>query len=325
MNDEQNPPGATEERKPPRTPARVRRPVFLFPGRGGGLWGGALGAFTWILSDAKATISALEDFRPKVGSRVYSADGELLGEFAGDEHRQLVSLNEIPLHVQKAFLATEDHTFYEHKGVRPDAIVNAMIYTLDRPAGLRGGSTISQQVVRNIEPLAVGQERNLRRKIREAIVAFQVEKDFTKDEILELYLNQSFLGVSAHGVQAAARQYFAKDVWDLTIAEGAMLAGLMRAPNPFSRSASPKGVIQHGWRHGDIVLEPDARKGSSPSRNTRAPTPSPFDDSVVTPEERAGARRAGQAGVGAQQVPGPVFRRGNPPVHPGTARTPGNL
>lgn len=245
------------------------------------IWGCALGAFTWILSDAKATINALEDFRPKVGSKIYSADGELMGEFAGDEHRQLVSLNEIPLHVQKAFLATEDHTFYEHKGVRPDAIVNAVIYML-RTGRTRGGSTISQQVVRNVEPLAVGQERTIKRKLREAVIAFQVEKDFTKDEILELYLNQSFLGISAHGVQAAARQYFAKDCWELSVAEGAMLAGLMRAPNPLQPFRNPEGALERR----NIVLGQMLEKGFITQEEHAAAVAESLDESVVTPEER---------------------------------------
>jgi len=296
---------------PSGTPAEETRPwrrrgcgglFFCFLVVAAVLWGGALGAFTWILSDAKATISALENFRPKIGSRVYSADGELLGEFAGDEHRQLVSLNEIPLHVQKAFLATEDHTFYEHKGVRPDAIVNALIYTL-QTGRTRGGSTISQQVVRNIEPLAVGQERTVKRKIREAIIAFQVEKDFTKDEILELYLNQSFLGVSAHGVQAAARQYFAKDCWDLTLAEGAMLAGLMRAPNVLQPFRNPEGARERR----DIVLGQMLEKGFITQQEHDAAAAESLDESVVTPDERAQVAAQGRQVWAPNKFQAPYF------------------
>ncbi|HUW59720.1 MAG TPA: biosynthetic peptidoglycan transglycosylase, partial [Candidatus Bathyarchaeia archaeon] len=195
----------------------------------GAVWGACLGTFRWIVDDAKSTIETLEDFRPKIGSKVFSSDGEMLGEFS-TEQRQLVRLSEMPLHLKKAFVATEDDKFYQHKGVRPDAILNAALYIL-RTGRTRGGSTITQQVVRNIEPLAVGLERNVARKLREAVIAYQVERDFTKDEILELYLNQIFLGVSANGVQSAARQYYDKDCWDLTLAESALLAGLTRAPN----------------------------------------------------------------------------------------------
>ena len=302
MKDQQASSGTPTEEKTPRRRRGCGGLFFCFMVVAAVLWGGALGAFTWILSDAKATINALEDFRPKVGSRVYSADGELLGEFAGDEHRQLVSLNEIPLHVQKAFLATEDHTFYEHKGVRPDAIVNALIYTL-QTGRTRGGSTISQQVVRNIEPLAVGQERTVKRKIREAIIAFQVEKDFTKDEILELYLNQSFLGVSAHGVQAAARQYFAKDVWDLTLAEGAMLAGLMRAPNVLQPFRNPEGARERR----DIVLSQMLEKGFITQQEHDAAAAESLDESVVTPDERAELAAEGRQVWAPNKFQAPYF------------------
>lgn len=312
-----NQPTRTEELPEEPAPRRRRGCGGLFFGFMlvmAGLWGGALGAFTWILNDAKTTISALEDFRPKVGSRVYSADGELLGEFSGDEHRQVVSLNEIPLHVQKAFLATEDHTFYEHKGVRPDAIVNAFVYML-QTGRTRGGSTISQQVVRNVEPLAVGQERTIKRKLREAIIAFQVEKDFTKDEILELYLNQSFLGVSAHGVQAAARQYFAKDCWDLSIAEGAMLAGLMRAPNPLQPFRKPirkdgkvVGYDMSGANNRrNIVLSQMLDKGFITQQQYEIAKAESIEDSVVTPEERAGLAAQGRRVWAPNKFKAPYF------------------
>ncbi len=244
-------------------------------------WGAALGVFVWTLDDAKNTIQALETFRPKVGSKVYSADGELLGEFA-IEQRELVNLSEIPLHLQKAVIATEDDTFYEHKGVRPDAIINALLYTL-RTGRTRGGSTITQQVVRNVTPLNVGLERTYARKIREAITSFQVERDFTKDEILELYLNQTFLGISANGVQAAARQYFGKNCWELTLGESALLAGLFRSPNKNQPFASPENA--RGRR--DIVLGQMLENGLITKEEHDAAIAEDMDASVVTPEERA--------------------------------------
>jgi len=214
----------------------------------GAAWGAALGAFVWMLQDAKNTVQVLNEFRPKTGSKVYSADGELLGEFSA-EQRQLVNLSEIPLRLQKAFIATEDDEFYRHKGFRITALINGALYIL-QTGHARGGSTITQQVIRNIgdwqvaqkdelskssdedpqaqkdtkkdtsnNPLGVGKERTYVRKLKEILMALQLERDFTKDEILELYLNGIFLGVSAHGVQAAAQQYFGKDCWDLTTGE----------------------------------------------------------------------------------------------------------
>jgi penicillin-binding protein 1A len=216
--------------EPPRPRARGCGWIFFLCLMAvGSFWGAALGAFMGILDDAGETIAALEDFRPKIGSKVYSSDGELLGEFT-IEQRRLVRLADMPLHLQKAFLATEDALFYQHRGVRPDAIISAGLDSL-RTGNTRGGSTITQQLVRNVESLNVGLEVTLSRKIREAIVAMQVEQEFTKDEILELYLNQIFLGISANGVETASQQYFAKSCRDLTLSESATLAGLTRWPN----------------------------------------------------------------------------------------------
>lgn len=194
------------------------------------LWGACLGAFVLMLEDAETRITALDRYRPNVGSRIYSSDDEMLGEY-NIEFRQLVNLNEIPLHLQKAIIATEDDIFYEHKGVRPDAIANAFLFIL-RTGKIRGGSTITQQIVRNVEEYtSVGMERTMTRKLREAVVALQVEREFTKDEILELYLNQLFLGASVYGVEAAAQFYFGKSCRDLNIAESATLAGIVLTPN----------------------------------------------------------------------------------------------
>lgn len=207
---------------------------FLIMLVGASIWGAALGAFVYILDEAEAQIKELDTYRPKVGSRIYSIEdgyrGELLGEY-NTEYRQLVNLNEMPLHLQKAFVATEDDKFYQHKGVRLDAIANAALFIM-RTGKLRGGSTITQQLVRDVEEATgVSREQTMARKAREAVVALQVEREFTKDEILELFLNKIFLGGSAYGVEAASRQYFGKSCRDVTLAEGAVLAGILRSPN----------------------------------------------------------------------------------------------
>jgi penicillin-binding protein 1A len=245
------------------------------------LWGSALGAFVWILQDAKSTIQALETFRPKQGSKVYSSDGELLGEFS-DEQRQLVNLSEIPLHVQKAFIATEDDEFYRHKGVRPSAVVNAALSSLMSGKRMRGASTITQQVVRNIDPLDVGQERTVKRKLREIVIAMQVERDFTKDEILELYLNQVFLGVSAFGVEAASQQYYGKHCWDLSLGEAALLAGLARWPN----TNNPFRSLKNAKERRDIVLVQMLENKYITQEEYEKAVKESAEDSVITPEER---------------------------------------
>jgi len=299
-------PAPSGESEPLEVPPRRRRRgcgglFFCFLLVMGAVWGASLGTFRWIVDDAKSTIETLEDFRPKIGSKVFSSDGEMLGEFS-TEQRQLVRLNEMPLHLKKAFIATEDDKFYQHKGVRPDAILNAALYIL-RTGRTRGGSTITQQVVRNIEPLAVGLERNIARKLREAVIAYQVERDFTKDEILELYLNQIFLGVSANGVQSAARQYYDKDCWDVTLGESALLAGLTRAPN----RNEPFHYPENARIRRDIVLGQMLENGLITQEEHDAAIRESVDDSVVTPEERAALNKEGKGVWNPNKFKAPYF------------------
>ena len=256
-------------------------------------WGAALGGFLWLLEDANATIEALEEFRPKVGSKVYSDDGELLGEFS-IEKRRLLQLSEIPLPVQKAFVATEDDKFFSHLGVRPDAIVNAALYTI-RTGTARGGSTITQQVVRNVDDLMVGTERTIDRKLREALRSLQVEQAFTKDEILELYLNKIFLGISAYGVEAASWQYFGKSVREVTLSEAAMLAGLTRSPN----KQEPIHNFENALTRRNIVLGQMLDNGFISQEEHDAALLEDLAASVVTPEERLAKAQAGE-GIWAQ-------------------------
>ncbi len=273
--------------------------VMLVVGAG---WGAALGVFVWVLEDAKTTIAALEDFRPKIGTKVYSADGELLGEFSNEEKRQLVRLSEMPLYLQKAFVATEDDKFFDHRGVRPDAIINALVYTIQH-GRTRGGSTITQQVVRNVESLGVGQERKLQRKIREAIVALQVEREFTKDEILELYLNQIFLGISAWGVESASWQYFGKSCTDLTLGEAATLAGLTRAPN----AQEPIHHFDNALARRNVVLGQMLENGFISRKEYDGAVAEDLAASIITPEERAARRASGKGVWTPNQFQAPYF------------------
>ncbi len=244
------------------------------------LWGAGLGVFVWVLEDAKTTIAALEEFRPNIGSKVFSSDGELLGQFTIEE-RQLAPLSEMPLVLVKAFIATEDHPFYEHKGVRPDAIINAALQGL-KSGRFRGASTITQQLVRNVKDLSIGTEYSLERKIREAIAALQVEREFTKDEILELYLNQIFLGISAYGVEAASRQYYSKSCRELTLGEAATLAGLTRAPNVQEPIHNPENALARR----DIVLGQMLENEFITQEAYELALAEDLDASVITPEER---------------------------------------
>lgn len=191
-----------------------------------------VGAYFWyIWSSNLPYIGVLRDYRPPVVTRVYSADGEVIGRF-WEEKRVLVDLDVCPPHLIQAFVAAEDARFFEHEGVDIKGIVRAMIRNFTAGRIEQGGSTITQQVTKSL--LLKNPERTYRRKVREATLSLQVEREFTKREILYLYLNQIYLGQGAYGVQAAADTYFGKTVEDLNLAESALLAGLPQAPARYS-------------------------------------------------------------------------------------------
>jgi len=285
----------------PRKPRGCGGLFFLLTLGMAAFCGAGLGVFIYMLQDAEHAIDALDNFRPKSGSRVFSDDGTKLGEFT-TESRQVVSLAEIPLHVQKAFVATEDHTFFEHRGVRPMAYGSVFLDFL-RTNHLRGASTITQQLVRGIEGTGVSKDATVERKLREMLVAIQLERRFTKDEILEMYLNQIFLGVSAHGVEAAAQQYFLKHASDLTLGEAALLAGLTRSPNknqPFRHADNARA-------RRDIVLAQMLEHGFITQAEYDAALAESVEDEVITPEERKAMPPERQAAWAPNKFLAPYF------------------
>ena len=170
-------------------------------------------------------------------SVVLDRKGERFAEvFEENQRRVWVVLADIPEHVQKAFVAAEDKRFYEHKGIDERGLIRAFIANLANSGHPQGGSTITQQVVKN---LLVGEALTYERKIREMVVASRVEHTLSKAEILELYLNSVYVGRGAWGIELAARSYFGKAAKDLTLEEGALLAGLVKGPNYFSPDRHP--------------------------------------------------------------------------------------
>src|SRR5215472_8288127 len=163
---------------------------------------------------------------------VLDATGERFAELYDPDHRRVwVPLSEIPEFVQKAFVAAEDKRFFQHKGIDERGLIRAFIGNLTQPGRPQGGSTITQQVAKN---LLVGADVTYERKMREIILASRIERSLTKNEILELYLNSIYLGRGSWGVEMAARSYFGKSAKELTLNEGALLAGLAKGPNYFS-------------------------------------------------------------------------------------------
>ncbi len=194
--------------------------------------GGWLGYVFYTLPNIKH----LEDYRPPLTSVVYADDGSVIGEFF-IQRRYFVSLDKIPSYVVKAFVAAEDERFYEHKGLDWIGIFRALIKDLKARAIVQGGSTITQQTVK---ALLLTPKRTFTRKLKEIILAYQLERYLTKDEILTIYLNQIYFGHGAYGVEAAARVYFGKHVNELNLAEAAILAGLPKGPAFYSPYRHPK-------------------------------------------------------------------------------------
>ncbi len=180
-------------------------------------------------------LDSLTDYRPKMPLRVFTADNVLIGEF-GEERRNLVHIKEIPDVMKKAVLAIEDDRFYEHGGVDYMGILRA---TLHNAAGgaKQGASTITQQVARNF---FLSSEQTIKRKVYEVLMAWKIEQNLTKDQILEVYMNQIYLGQRAFGFSSAAQIYFGKNLKDITVAEAAMLAGLPKAPSAYNPVVNPK-------------------------------------------------------------------------------------
>ena len=193
----------------------------------------------------------LKDYNPMITSRLYAADGSLISEFS-KEKRIFVPIKNIPQNLIDAFLAAEDSNFYEHSGIDPMAILRTSVrnfFTVLSGDGRVGGaSTITQQVVKNF---LLTQERTLKRKIKEAILAFRITQTFPKDKILELYLNEIYLGSGAYGVAAAAQVYFDKSIDELTLEEEALLATLPKAPSKLD----PRKNIERAKERRDWVLE----------------------------------------------------------------------
>lgn len=184
--------------------------------------------------------SALEEYRPPLITKVYAATGELLTEFY-IQRRSAVSLDEIPQYLIDATLSMEDRRFYHHWGVNIFSIARAFIHNLRAGRVVRGASTISQQLAKN---LFLTFEKSLQRKLKEALLALEIERRYSKDEILTMYLNQINYGSGVYGVEAAARAYFGKSVSELTLAECALLVGIPRSPWAYSPIEHPEAALR---------------------------------------------------------------------------------
>ena len=223
-----------------------------------------VGVYISEMSDDLPSVNVLRNYEPPVMTRIHAADGSLVAEYAR-ERRLFLPIQAIPVRVRDAFLSAEDSSFYEHSGVDMQAIMRAIVTNLkNRGSNSRpvGASTITQQVAKNF---LLTNEVSYERKVKEAILSLRIEAAFSKNEILERYLNEIYLGLGAYGVAAAALVYFDKSVHELSLAETAYLAALPKAPNNYHPFREPERAIERrNW-----VLE------------------RMMVDGVITPEERA--------------------------------------
>ncbi|MFN0098342.1 MAG: penicillin-binding protein 1A [Gemmatimonadaceae bacterium] len=215
--------------------------------------------WTWFLcaGDSCPSIEQFDEYRPAQPARLYANDGRFIAE-VGLERRSVVRLEQIPQHVVDAFVITEDKRFYRHDGIDYIRIVGSVWANVKALGFAEGFSTITMQLARNIFPERLTKEKTLIRKFREAKVARAIERRFSKERILELYLNQISFGSGAYGVESAAQRYFGRPINELTVAEGAMLAALPKAPSRYNPRRFPDRAIQRR----NTVLELMRREGA---------------------------------------------------------------
>jgi len=222
------------QRKKRRTRAFVSTLFVLF--LAGAL--GMAGLFLYF-SLKLPRLNTLADYRPALPTIMYDSNGEEAARFF-TENRELISIDQVPRNVINAVLAIEDANYYEHKGLDYMGIIRAFIKNVRAGRVVQGGSTITQQVAKS---LLLSSERKYSRKIKEAILARRMDKRFSKDEILEIYFNQSYFGSGAYGIESAAQTYFSKHVWELDLSETALLAGLPKAPSTYDPIRNPDRAI----------------------------------------------------------------------------------
>ena len=230
----------------------------------------------WYFTHDLPDLTKITGYKPYLTTEVYSSDGRIIGEF-GTERRKLIPYEEIPPHVKNAFIAVEDKRFFEHKGVDLRRIIGALLKNIEEGEIVQGGSTITQQVVKN---LVLSPERSITRKIKEAILAYKMEKNLSKEEILYIYFNHIYFGDGTYGIEAASRNYFSKSATEINLAEATFLAALPKAPgyyNPrlhFGRAKKRQELIlklmeDEGFANKEQIKQAQEYKiAIAPKRNT---------------------------------------------------------
>ncbi|MGI8844445.1 MAG: penicillin-binding protein 1A [Gemmatimonadaceae bacterium] len=230
-------------------------------------FGGGLAYGSWALvcrEWACPSVAVLEDFSPRQTSKLFAIDGRFIAE-VGLERRTLIKLGDVPKSLRDAFVITEDKRFYDHAGIDWYRIVGAAVYNVRAGSWAQGFSTITMQLARNVFPERISRDKTLTRKIKEGKVSRDIEARYSKDKILELYLNQIYLGNGAHGVETAAQRYFGKSARDLNLSEAALLAALPKAPTRYDPRRFPDRAIQRR----NTIIELMRREGAISDEDAR--------------------------------------------------------
>lgn len=251
---------------------------------------GVFGLYLYITPQLPS-IDGLSDTRLQVPLRIYSSDGSLLGEF-GEKRRTPKTFDEIPELMRQAFLAAEDNRFYEHGGVDYQGILRAVINLIKTGERGQGGSTITMQLARNFY---LSKEKTYSRKINEIFLAFKIERELSKQKILELYLNKIYLGKRAYGVAAAAQIYYGKELDQLSVAQVAMIAGLPKAPSRYNPIINPKRALTRrdyvlsrmrlaGFISDEVYQQQKQAEVTAVHHSSRIEVPAPYVNEMVRAE-----------------------------------------
>lgn len=276
-----------------------------------------LGYFYWKFSQDLPDHAALSNYEPPVMTRVHAGDGSLLAEYAR-ERRLFLPIQAVPQMVVGAFLSAEDKNFFRHSGIDPEGIVRAAVTNLRRGTK-QGASTITQQVAKNF---LLSNEQTVERKIREALIALRIEATFSKERILELYLNEIYLGLGNYGIAAAALNYYGKSVHELTPAEAAYLAALPKAPNNYHPFRRTRDAIVRRDQILDLMVdngylkraEADAAKAQPLNVNPRVISPNTIASGFFAEEvrreiaERYGERKLYEGGLSVRTTLDPKLQ-----------------
>ena len=201
----------------------------------------------WYFTHDLPDLTKITGYKPYLTTEIYSSDGQLIGEF-GTERRKLIPYEEIPPLVKNAFIAVEDKRFFEHKGVDLKRVIGALLKNIEEGEIVQGGSTITQQVVKN---LVLSPERSITRKVKEAILAYKMEKNLSKEEILYIYFNHIYFGDGTYGIEAASRNYFGKSTTEINLAEATFLAALPKAPGYYN----PRLHFDRAKKRQELILK----------------------------------------------------------------------